>query len=135
VLLVWDAWSSRLRLVALNCAYAARLAASRPRLTRQSRQHGLWKTRLMRQTTMAEGWISVARSATLSPKRPHGFLLNGARYVVWRGGSDRPITVVPDSCIHRGGRLSMGRVMEDGPFTAIGILSGNPTANGSPRNG
>jgi phenylpropionate dioxygenase-like ring-hydroxylating dioxygenase large terminal subunit len=56
------------------------------------------------------GWFPVARVDDLD--RPHGVTLLGRRLVVFRTADGQP-RVLADRCLHRGGALHRGVVVDD----------------------
>lgn len=59
---------------------------------------------------LSAGWHVVCRSADLT-ERPIGVELMGEKVVVWRAGAIA--RAARDLCVHRGTRLSIGRVEDD----------------------
>ncbi len=53
-------------------------------------------------------WFAVANLAEVPADRPHGVELLGRKVVLWRSGAR--ILAWEDLCVHRGARLSLGRV-------------------------
>jgi phenylpropionate dioxygenase-like ring-hydroxylating dioxygenase large terminal subunit len=60
---------------------------------------------------MVEDWHPVARADDLSAGGPIGVRLLGEDLVLWRSGDE--FFAWRDLCVHRGTRLSLGRVLED----------------------
>ena len=68
---------------------------------------------IWRSFVFMEGWIAVARTASLSPYDMRRVTLNSKHYTVWRDHKSR-LQLAPDACRHRGAALSRGRVVRDG---------------------
>jgi phenylpropionate dioxygenase-like ring-hydroxylating dioxygenase large terminal subunit len=63
-----------------------------------------------RTAALRRGWYPVARGVDLG--RPRKATLLGRRLVAFRTADGQP-RVLPDRCLHRGGALHLGAVVED----------------------
>ena len=61
---------------------------------------------------LVEDWHAVARVSDLSSDKPLAARLLGEDIVLWRSGED--LFAWRDLCVHRGTRLSLGRVVDGG---------------------
>jgi phenylpropionate dioxygenase-like ring-hydroxylating dioxygenase large terminal subunit len=70
---------------------------------------------MLQDPVLLNDWHPVARASDLDARNPIGTRLLGEDIVIWRSGDgdDVVIHAWQDLCIHRGTRLSIGKVQED----------------------